>query len=615
MIKILFVVTLLTLVIVATISSTNVSVAKNVGSSSTTSNNGIKHISMQKVKYRCNNNSRSRYKCHGKHNNISTTSRRRQRSLPTTANDTLFDEDWGTYWIGLITIGTPGQPFYVDFDTGSSDLWVPGVQCGSSCGGNLTFNSNLSNTCNVTKNSFYILYGDGSNVNGTWAADTVNIAGISIPNQRFAIATSANGMSGGARDGLLGMGYQNIATGGEEPPIWAMYRLGQLTLPLFGFWFGPISTGSDTGELILGGYDTTKYTGSFTYAPVSVQGYWEFIADNIKLSIGSTTNTIATSIRAILDTGTTSAMAIPSAYLNTINALIGATYDSKTKWSIVDCQNKSLSDFPNITVTISGTPFTLTPLMYIDITGGPYTYKCYSMISPLDVNDRHSNPIWILGDYFLRRFYSVYDMQQNRVGLALSTSYSIVQAVPKGLFPMTTTVSPSPTATVSPSSTTTNTHGNSGNTGIIVGSVVGGVVGLLIVGSIIIGGLFLAFGMNTSLLSNANYVRFGVSKLTGVGTFRSGPVARFYPTAGNTVFGKGADSLGNFSARGVFSPRTQKIAFDKVYQPTLYHKGQNGAKTMRVQAQWNEKSQAFEGKYYLKEGSHRQKGKYILTHA
>jgi hypothetical protein len=80
--------------------------------------------------------------------------------------------------------------------------------------------------------------------------------------------------------------------------------------------------------------------------------------------------------------------------------------------------------------------------MYIQITGGPSNYTCYSVISSTSQNDANSNPIWILGDFFMRRFYSVFDMQNNRIGLALSTSYSVVQTPPSILFQSTTTLFP-----------------------------------------------------------------------------------------------------------------------------------------------------------------------------
>jgi phytepsin len=65
------------------------------------------------------------------------------------------------------------------------------------------------------------------------------IAGVSIAKQPFAVISSANGMNTSEFDGILGMGYQQIANGGENPVIWSMYLAGELQQPIFGFWFGP----------------------------------------------------------------------------------------------------------------------------------------------------------------------------------------------------------------------------------------------------------------------------------------------------------------------------------------------------------------------------------------
>jgi hypothetical protein len=58
-----------------------------------------------------------------------------------------------------------------------------------------------------------------------------------------------------------------------------------------------------------------------------VNRYWEFVADSVVFTIGSTKTTIATSINAILDTGTTVAMTFPTSYANQISSIIGGTHD------------------------------------------------------------------------------------------------------------------------------------------------------------------------------------------------------------------------------------------------------------------------------------------------
>ncbi|CAF3821416.1 unnamed protein product [Rotaria magnacalcarata] len=250
-------------------------VAVTVGHRLSSLSNGVKRMALQKRKRTCHSGSGG-HKCHRKMH----TTTRKLSVQPTMEDEVLSDENWGTFWMGSVTIGTPGQSFDIDFDTGSADLWVPGTQCENSCGGSHTFDSQLSSTYKLWNKEFHIQYGDGSSASGTWSNDTVTFGSISIPNQPFAIINSANGMKASKFDGVLGMGYQKLSSGGEIPVVWSMYLTGELSLPIFSFWFGSVSTGYDTGELILGGYDTSKYTGNFTYAPVSVEGYWEFVADS-----------------------------------------------------------------------------------------------------------------------------------------------------------------------------------------------------------------------------------------------------------------------------------------------------------------------------------------------
>lgn len=83
----------------------------------------------------------------------------------------LTDEEDDLEWAGSITIGSNGQSFLIDFDTGSSDLWVPSSSC-KSCGSHKKFNPSTSSTSKKQSGTFEISYGDGSSASGPIYTDT-----------------------------------------------------------------------------------------------------------------------------------------------------------------------------------------------------------------------------------------------------------------------------------------------------------------------------------------------------------------------------------------------------------------------------------------------------------
>ena len=74
-------------------------------------------------------------------------------------------------WTGATSIGTPAQSFVIDFDTGSSDLWVPNIQC-SNCAGKHGYTPSASTSSRSKSGTFQILYADGSQVSGPIYQDT-----------------------------------------------------------------------------------------------------------------------------------------------------------------------------------------------------------------------------------------------------------------------------------------------------------------------------------------------------------------------------------------------------------------------------------------------------------
>lgn len=102
----------------------------------------------------------------------------------------LTDQGSGNEWTGSISVGTTPKPFVIDFDIGSSDLWIPSSKCSvKSCSGKHKYDASESSTSARQAGTFSIEYLEGSNLSGDIYTDTVSVGGIKVTNQYLASAT------------------------------------------------------------------------------------------------------------------------------------------------------------------------------------------------------------------------------------------------------------------------------------------------------------------------------------------------------------------------------------------------------------------------------------------
>ncbi|OAQ95725.1 hypothetical protein LLEC1_02833 [Akanthomyces lecanii] len=115
-------------------------------------------------------------------------------------------------YLSQVKIG--GQPIPLDFDTGSSDLWVFNTKLPATATANRqVYDPDTSDTFKMIQGAkFTIRYGDGSGAEGVVGTDVVDVGGAVAPKQAVELATTVTDtfVQDTNNGGLLGLAFGSI---------------------------------------------------------------------------------------------------------------------------------------------------------------------------------------------------------------------------------------------------------------------------------------------------------------------------------------------------------------------------------------------------------------------
>ncbi|KAJ3202242.1 Vacuolar protease A [Clydaea vesicula] len=334
--------------------------------------------------------------------------KKRELNLEKRQNLALVDFKELLYYAS-IKIG--GQNFNVQIDTGSANLWVTSSKCGN-CGTTNEYDSSKSVTYKPNGEKFIISYGSGQ-VMGFLSSDTFEVGHYSLLDNTFGEATSETSeFSNLFIDGIFGLAFPEYAVNKVLPPFQKMLQDGLIKQNLFAIYFGGLGFGNES-TITLGGVDESKYTGEITYSPVTRKRYWEIELQGFKIS---STNLPVEGRTAAIDSGT-SLIIVPVTDFKIINEALGGQYSTFFGGSYqFDCSK--IQVLPVISFIFGEKEFSLKPEDYV----ARFETPSFKLCSSPFMSSGSSKSMWIVGDSFLRSYFSIYDFENSRVGFATAAT-------------------------------------------------------------------------------------------------------------------------------------------------------------------------------------------------
>ncbi|KAI8992524.1 aspartic peptidase domain-containing protein [Pilobolus umbonatus] len=315
----------------------------------------------------------------------------------------------GSGYYGLVEVGHPPQSFNVVFDTGSSDFWVVSEFCITmvNCRAHQRFSPSLSYTYQQhhSQSEMTIKYGTGS-IHANLGTDNIKIGNMTLYQVHVADAVDiSDEFRNLPIDGILGLGLADLSKireDGRMSLIETMVYQNIIQNAIFGMYMQP-----GGGEIDFGGTDPTRYTGEFVYSQVIGNQYW---LTKIDLFIFGK---VSDGIRyVVVDSGTTLIItSIQDAHL--IHSQITGAVMNRNGIYHIPCYLKGL--LPPLELLISNHYLLISSYEYILVAVEDDPTMCISGIAGQNMREPDH---WILGDVFLKSYYTVFDHENRRLGFA-----------------------------------------------------------------------------------------------------------------------------------------------------------------------------------------------------
>ena len=301
----------------------------------------------------------------------------------------------------------PGETVYLLMDTGSSAAWVMGQGCTSAaCESHSTFGSSNSKTLVQGSETFNLSYNTGQ-VAGPIVTDTVSFGGVKVKMQFGTALEADNTFDNYPMDGILGLAREP-GDGFSQPSfIQVLQQSKALKSNIFGINLQRAADNSNDGEISFGGIDKSRFQGDLNYLDtVGEKNLWEIPVDGFSVdgqlsSLGSR--------NAVIDSGT-SYIFLPPDDAAALYKLIPEAKFAKDDTSTIPCDTNV-----EISLIFNKVTYNISPKDYV----GPPTSsgQCQSNIFSQVAIDEQT---WLIGDTFLKNVYTVFDMDQNRIGELLA---------------------------------------------------------------------------------------------------------------------------------------------------------------------------------------------------